>query len=231
MKTFKVYFLSSVLGVSFLIAGFQIAELGIVSPDLRVSQSSTMTIPPWKLSQQNLANITRWRIEWSEINWSLKDHYARFFSIEDGSFHSINSLNNDWRATAKADIDLLFGRVQNVQAHPSLVHGSRASATVFKRSTLTAESLKNITENQPASLRKAYEQTTNAACASQPYRSSGGAPNLYESGDIYLFKTEQSPPQYGAIRIVNAFAPTIIEVLVQHEPADTHSTGGPAQKM
>ncbi|MEM9674578.1 MAG: hypothetical protein AAF992_18440 [Bacteroidota bacterium] len=167
----------------------------------------TTPIPPTSVEEEVLDGAKRWLITFSDINYDLHYLHQRFFSTTDGSFYNIKQLHLSANATAKADLDFLFGRIQSIDGF-LLTYPEQAAATQFKPSNLTAGELAFIVDNDPAQLENAFENSIYAATDVQPYDYVEDKYNFdyYETGDIFLFKTDRTPARYGAIRIVQSEA-------------------------
>lgn len=164
-------------------------------------------IPPTSVEEEVLDGAKRWLITFSDINYDLHYLHQRFFSTIDGSFYNIKQIHLSADATAKIDLDFLFGRVQSIDGF-LLTYPEQAAATQFKPSNLTAGELAFIIDNDPAQLEDAFENSPYAATDVQPYDYVEDKYNFdyYETGDIFLFKTDRTPARYGAIRIVQSEA-------------------------
>lgn len=199
---------------------------GLPGPGDKAPNPGGDTIFPSEVIKEEYPNATRWQITWDDPDWHNQWGYARFFSTVDGSVHKLHTLNASAKLTAKADMDLLFGRVRAPDDFSNLIHHQdHVKATRFKPSDLTLEELMDITANNPSLFEDEYENNPNAPAPFQPYNYAKdgyeGVP--YQNGEIYTFKTDRIPPKYGAIRVVETssiylgIGPRIMEVIVQKD--------------
>ena len=176
---------------------------------------------PTEVEEETLDGAQRWVITFYDIDYDKHYQYQRFFSTVEGSFRNITQLMNSPSSTANADLDFLVGRVQNatgfLSPHPQyIVH------TQFKPSDLSAKELYIMTHYHPEQLADAFENSPYAATDKQPYNYAEDKYDFdyYETGDIFLFKTDRTPARYGAIRIIHSQASyhansRVVEVTVQ----------------
>jgi hypothetical protein len=178
-------------------------------------------IPPSSVVEEELDGARRWTINFSDIDYDLHYLHQRFFSTRDGSFYNIKQLHSSADATSKADLDFLMGRVQSTEGF-LLTYPEHAVATQFKPTNLSPRHLDDIAENYPNLLTDAFENSPYAATDVQPYNYAEKKYDFdyYQTGDIFLFKTDRSPVRYGAVRILHSFpsqytSSRTIEVIVQ----------------
>ncbi len=182
------------------------------------------SIPPAEVIRTDYSGATKWRITFTNPKYAFRWSYQRFFSISDGTFRTLADLNNSPKATSKADMDFLFGYIRAAgEYNYYLHHASSAPATQFKPASLGLLQLADITANHPDLFQTAFEKSPFEATPFQPYNYSKGGDEstYYENGDIFLFKTDQNPVRYGAIRIVETsqiyqgIGSRIVEVIAQ----------------
>ncbi|MGB3589140.1 MAG: hypothetical protein WBA23_21520 [Tunicatimonas sp.] len=183
--------------------------------------SPIATIPPTTVEEETLDGAKRWVIEFDDIDYDQHYKYQRFFSTVDGSFHNITELMTYTDATANADIDFLVGRVQNAAGFLS-PHPQYVAHTQFKPTDLSAKSLYLMSQNNPEQLTDTFESSPYAATDQQPYNyvEDDYTFDYYQTGDIFLFKTDRNPARYGYVRIMRSFpamytSDRIVEVVVQ----------------
>jgi len=183
-------------------------------------------IPPTSVVEEELDGAKRWLITFNDIDYDLHYLHQRFFSTVDGSFYNIKQLHLSADATAKADLDFLVGRVQSTEGF-LLTYPEQAVATQFKPSDLTVKQLAFMAENNPDQLEDTFENSLYAATNVQPYNYVEDKYDFeyYETGDIFLFKTDRSPARYGAVRIVQSVpsqvaSTRVVEVTVQAGNSD-----------
>lgn len=185
-----------------------------------------VSIPPSSVRKQEYPQATSWLVTWNNPSEDYRFSLAGIFSTVDGSFHSINSLNQSSSDnTAKADMDLLPGVIQSLENASYLVHEPYAKATRFKPSGLSLLGFMNAVETNPALFQQEFENSPYFSTNRQPYPYDGSDWVYYQTGEIYLFKTGRKPAVYGAIRIVDATnvwtgtSPRVIQIVVQKSNA------------
>jgi|GEM_PF-1177989 len=226
MKYLTITFLA--FSASLLLLGCESDDASNIVPS--ISQPTTLggysptppaPIPPSSVVEEELGGARRWTINFSDIDYDLHYLHQRFFSTTDGTFYNINQLHLSADATSKADLDFLVGRVQSTEGF-LLTYPEHAVATQFKPTNLSAQQLDDIAENYPNMLTDAFENSPYAATNVQPYNYVEKKYDFdyYQTGDIFLFKTDRSPVRYGAVRILHSWPSQYtnartIEVIVQ----------------
>ncbi|MEM6845720.1 MAG: hypothetical protein AAF632_26155 [Bacteroidota bacterium] len=212
MKYLNVFFL--IFAGALLLSGCQSDDTSSMFPVRKrptppggYAPTLATPIPPTSVEEEVLDGAKRWLITFSDINYDLHYLQQRFFSTTDGSFYNIKQLHLSADATAKVDLDFLFGRIQSIDGF-LLTYPEQAAATQFKPSNLTAGALAFIVANDPTYLEDEFENSPYAATEVQPYNYIEDKYDFdyYETGDIFLFKTDRTPARYGAIRIVQSEA-------------------------
>ncbi|MEM9834826.1 MAG: hypothetical protein AAF944_29670 [Bacteroidota bacterium] len=150
-----------------------------------------------------------------------------------GATYSLSDLNASTKATTQADIEFLFGSIKAATEyeglpypnHPQihLQYPEAARDTQFVPSDLSQWELAVMTVNHPEQFQDAFENSPYWATSYQPYNYNEGGeePPSYQTGEIYLFKTDSNPARYGAIRIVEktftnlSSSQYVIEITVQ----------------
>ena len=180
-----------------------------------------VTIPPTEVEEETLDGAQRWIITFYNIDYDKHYQYQRFFSTVDGSFRNITQLMNSPSSTANADLDFLVGRMQNAAGFLS-PHPQYVVHTQFKPSDLSAKELDMMAHHNPEQLADAFENSPYMATDKQPYNyvEDDYTFDYYQTGDIFLFKTDRTPARYGAVRIIHSQASyyansRVVEVIVQ----------------
>lgn len=212
MKPIKCYLLYLSVICTMLITGCQEEEVatfkipsGRPNPGDKAPNPLPTLIPPSEVIIEEYTQATSWTVTWNHPYFQNRYALASIFNTNDGTFHSYNSLNASGQdLTAKADMALLFGKVTSVENHTYLEHKAFAPATRFKPSSMTVLGFINATQNNPHLFKEAFEDHTYEPTHFQPYNyeANGGDNVYYQSGEIYLFQTDQTPARYGAIRII-----------------------------
>jgi hypothetical protein len=242
MKPLKSYFLQAAMVGICALSGCQKDELSSLNlPDKNHSARTAsinrpapddltppgaVIIPPSSVIKQEYPQATSWLVTWNNPIEDYIYSLAGIFSTVDGSFHSFNSLNQSSQEnTAKADMVLLPGRIQSLEGASVLVHGAFAPATQFKPSGLSLIGFMNAVQNNPALFQQEFENSPYFSTELQPYPYDGGDWVYYQTGEIYLFKTDRTPAVYGAVRIVDASnvwtgtSPRVLQIVVQKSNA------------
>jgi len=225
MKTLKNYFLYSLLLFVTAMPGCQQDELDTMriqpsrlGPGYKAPNPGGTRIEPPQVIKEEFAHATGWRIIWEDTGFENEtwQKYPGIFSTVNGSVHSINYLNNtSWQNTDNADMYLLFEQV-TATTRPELTHQAHVKATEFKRSDMTVQQLADYAENDPDMFQYLFENEAYGVAEKQPIVEESNY-SYYQPGDIYTFKTDRVPAKYGAIRIVELWSPSIIEVVVQKD--------------
>lgn len=234
MKRIKYYFLYLSVICTMLITGCQEEETatfklpsGRSNPGDKIPNPLPTLIPPSEVLREEYALATSWTVTWNHPYFDNIYALASIFNTTDGTFHSYNSLNASGQdLTAKADMALLFGKVSSVENHTYLVNKAFAPTTRFKPSSLTLLGFVTATQINPHLFKTEFEDNTIAPTHFQPYNyeANGGDNVYYQSGEIYLFKTAQTPARYGAIRIiegsdiVGGTIPRVIQIVLYNQP-------------
>ncbi len=223
MKPLKTYFLSASILFLFLMPGCQQDELDTMNiqpyqppPVYKAPNPGGTRIGQPRVIKQAFPKATGWRIIWEDTGFDNDSwqKYPGIFSTINGSVHSVHYLNNtSWQNTDYADMYLLFEQVTST-TRPELVHPAHVKATEFKRSDMSVAELADYAENNPDMFQYLFENESYGVAEVQPIEKESDYP-WYQPGEIYTFKTDRVPAKYGAVRIVELWSPTIIEVVVQ----------------
>ncbi|MEM8965831.1 MAG: hypothetical protein AAGE93_05405 [Bacteroidota bacterium] len=202
--------------------------------DLLAIPSST-SIPPNEIVRTKYSGATRWRITFTNPNPLLPHsmNYQRFFDTQTGATLSLSDMNANAEATAQADMNFLYGSLKATTeyqgtpypSHPEiqLQYPEAVRDTQFVPTNLSLAELNAMTIMYPEQFQTAYENSSLSPTSYQPYnyKEDGYEPPSYQTGEIYLFKTDRSPIRYGAIRIVEKTSTNlndsqyIVEITVQ----------------
>ncbi|MEO0334466.1 MAG: hypothetical protein AAF223_22800, partial [Bacteroidota bacterium] len=193
------------------------------------------SIPPNEIIRTKYSGATRWRITFTNPNPFLPHtmNYQRFFDTQTGATLSLSDLNTSAEATAQADMNFLYGSLKATTEYQSTPYPSHpeiqlqypedARDTQFVPTNLSLSELNTMTSKHPEQFQTAFENSALWPTSYQPYnyKEDGYEPPSYQTGEIYLFKTDRSPIRYGAIRIVEKTATNlnnsqyIVEITVQ----------------
>jgi hypothetical protein len=237
MKSLRIYLLQAAVISICAFSGCQNDELNSLSPDASRTREGRATIhlqpsddlvdhgsviiPPSSVVKQEYPQATSWLVTWNKGNcYSCnRDSQANIFNTTDGTFHSINSLNQSApENSAKADISLVRDNfIQNLRK--LMWYDELVPATLFVPTDLTPTQFANAVQNNPALFEYEFENGPYVPTDLQPYENEHGDLESYQTGDIYLFKTGRTPAVYGAIRIVDATSPRVIQIVVYRNTA------------
>lgn len=168
------------------------------------------TQPIVTITRNEFSGARGWRISWRGGLFEPENGNAqrRIFSTVTGALNSVNFLNASGVAnTDNADM-YLWGRLVAPSQMGSLNQVGVLKNTKFRLSNWNVAALENAARNAPANFGWAFEFGFFGPIVNET------AP--YQTGQIYLFKTDRPQAKYGAVRIVKwGGAETIVEVVVQ----------------
>ncbi|MEM6841164.1 MAG: hypothetical protein AAF632_02965 [Bacteroidota bacterium] len=194
--------------------------------DDKILNPSSTSIPPDEVIRTDYSGATKWRITFNNPNMFTPHtmNYQCFFSTETGDTYSLSDLNTSAEATAQADLNFLYGSLDAIGEYDSyLQYPEAARDTEFVPAELSQWDLAVMTVYHPDQFQDAFENSPLWPTFYQPYNynEDGYEPPSYQKGEIYLFKIDQSPARYGAVRIVEraniieGINQYIIEITVQ----------------
>lgn len=165
--------------------------------------------PPEEVIRTDYAGATQWWIRYNDPIFAARDHIQVYFNTVDGSFQNLFELNSSRRASAKADMDILFGYIKSpinsyddFERPRKFKYPEYLKNTQLKPSDLGLWDLAVMTYN-PSQFQSEFENSPYEATNVQPYNYVQiNHAQEYQVGDIFLFKTARVPVRYGAIRII-----------------------------
>ena len=196
------------------------------APDDFTPIPGPLIIPPSDVIREDFQHAISWTIQWADPeanDWQLN---GGFFNIDEGSFHSFNSLNNgDGETLAKVDMNLIGGALSRQivapSMYPALGQEENRRTTKFLPSDMSLKVMMSIAsgDNPGMLFEEEFENHPNLPWGLQPYDYDGGGIEylIYEPGEIYIYRTDElngNPPKYGVIRIIETPSPTTIQVIV-----------------
>jgi len=204
----------------------EVAPIKSVGPQSVSSEGAQIllpiSVPPDEMVRTDYPLATKWRITYNNVG--LGHSYRRFFSTLDGSLRTMDELNNSRKATARADMNIMFWYVSSLEEFDNfLTYPEYISATRFKPATFGPWQLAAMTVGNSAQFKAEFDHNQFGATPFQPYNYelNGDESTYVKKGDIFLFKTGRTPAQYGAVHILEKANPflgteqTIVEITVQ----------------
>lgn len=175
-----------------------------------ISPGPVLPLPIVTVIKNEFSGARGWRISWAGgiLGDSTAKNWRKIFSTVTGSVNSVNFLNATGVVnTDNADMSL-WGRLSATSKLGELNQVGVLKNTKFRLSTWNLATLENAAKVNPATFGVAFEFGFFGPVVTET------AP--YQTGQIYLFKTDRPQPKYGAVRIVKwGGSETIIEVVVQ----------------